>query len=120
MTFTNAQKVNIRRHCGYPAYSGFGWVFEQDYATLELRMNTMDTDETSQALTLLTSCDNAETAWLAVTTDLDTAEAAVWKRNPLQRQELKQQLRDCRKALCDFIGVKLGRALRSGASVVRT
>ena len=46
MLFTDAEKTDIRRHCGYPAYgagaAGFqAWRFYQAYGLLEYRINVV-------------------------------------------------------------------------------
>ena len=50
MAFTDAEKTDIRRFCGYPAYgpanSGFqNWRFFQAYGLLEFRMNNLSDAE---------------------------------------------------------------------------
>lgn len=121
MSFTEAQKVDIRRFCGFPAYATFGWVFEEDYATLELRMNGMSPEEqaiiTAQYLPQL-HC--LETDVMGARKNLDTDTAAVWKRNANEMNDRLSLFDNWRRRLCGFIGVRPGRGLGKGTSVVRT
>jgi len=54
MPFTDEEKTDIRRFCGYPAYgagaAGFqSWRFYQAYGTLEFRMNNLSSAELTVA-----------------------------------------------------------------------
>lgn len=121
MAFTETQKVAIRRFCGFPAYATFGWVFEEDYATLELRMNGMSPEEEAViTTTYLPPLSTLETDILAARCNLDTAQAAVWTRNSHEIQDRSALFDGWRRRLCGFIGVNPGRGLRSGTSVIRT
>jgi hypothetical protein len=57
-SFNDAQKTDIRRFCGYPAYGAGGagfssWRFFQAYGTLEYRMNNLAPAEIAVTLQYL-------------------------------------------------------------------
>jgi hypothetical protein len=119
--FTDAQLVDIRRFCGYPAHANFGWVFEEDYATLELRLQNMDpAEETVVTGNYLVQLPLLEAAIDSSSGNLDTDEAAVWKHNRDEVADRTQLYNQKRRQLCAFIGVRPGRGLQEGGSVVRT
>lgn len=114
MSFTDAQKVDIRRYCGYPAFGGqpvqaFGHRFYQHYGTLEFRMsNFLPEEEAVITNTYLTNLATLEAAIPATGANLDTAQAAVWTRNPDELRERERLFASWRKKLCAFIGVPPG------------
>jgi hypothetical protein len=80
--FTDAQKTDIRRFCGYPAYGagawGFeGWRFFQAYGLLEYRMNNLSPAEMTVVTNYLATLYTLEAAVTNTGTTLGTAEAAV-------------------------------------------
>lgn len=123
MSFTAAELVDIRRFCGYAAYSTFGATLESDYGLLETRLAGMSADEEAVIRTVyLANLTNLETAIPAVSDNLDTDQAAVWHHNKDELRD-REALLDCwRRRLCGFIGVRPGNGLKSGlgASVIRT
>ena len=107
---SNAERVDIRRFCGYPAY-GSGdagaqsWRFFQAYGTLEYRMTNFASEEfqvVRQYLGLLYSLEQGVTAAAA---NLDTDKAAAWTHS---RSEVADRVRlfdEWRRRLAGFIGV---------------
>ena len=122
--FTDAERVDIRRHCGYPAYgsgnSGFqGWRFYQAYGVLEYRLNNLAASEEAVVRTYLAALGPLETAVPAMAETLDTAQAAVWRRNADELRERERLFDGWRRRLCGFLGVPAGPALGDrGVSVV--
>lgn len=117
--FTDAQKTDIRRFCGYPAYgagpAGFqGWRFFQAYGLLEFRMNNLSSAEAAVVTNYLTTLYGLESAVPDAGTRLDTAEAAVWTRNPYEVRERAALFDDWRRRLCAFMGVPPGPGLPDG------
>src|SRR5450432_3479091 len=105
MAFTGLQKTDIRRYCGYPAYgagaSGFqGWRFFQAYGSLEFRLNNLSDAEAAVVVNYLTTLATLEAAIADAGSRLDTAEAAVWTRNPYEVRERTGLLDDWRRRLC--------------------
>ena len=78
MAFSEAQKVDIRRYCGYQAYgagpSGFqGWRFFQAYGTLEFKLNNLDpAEEAVMTSVYLPNLATLESAIPASGANLDT------------------------------------------------
>ena len=120
MVFTDAQKTDVRRYCGYPAYgagaSGFqGWRFFQAYGLLEYRLNNLSDAETVVVDTYLATLITLEAAVTGAGARLDTAQAAVWTRNPAEVRERAALFDDWRRRLCAFLGVPPGPGLGDGA-----
>lgn len=116
-TFTDTEKVNIRRHCGYPAYgsgnnSFNAWRYFEEYGLLEFRMNNMAPAEEAHVRTYLATLDGLETAIIGVGENLDTAQAAVWTRNPDEHRDREVLYHSFRIKLCAFMGVSGGDGLK--------
>jgi hypothetical protein len=119
MPFSDQERTDIRRHCGYPAYgagnSGFqGWRFYQVYGLLEYRLNFLSGSEEAVVRQYLATLATLEAAVPAASGGLDTAQAAVWTRNPLEVQERQRLFDDWRRRLSGFLGVPPGPALGDG------
>ena len=118
-TFSDAQKTDIRRFCGYPAYgagqAGFqGWRFFQAYGLLEFRINNLSPAEIAVVANYLTTLSTLEDAISDAGSRLDTAEAAVWTRNPYEVRERAGLFDDWRRRLCAFLGLPPGPGLGDG------
>lgn len=119
MPFTDAEKTDIRRFCGYPALgdanSGMqSWRFFQAYGLLEFRMNHLSDAEAAVVRRYLGTLTVLELAVPRSSDNLDTDQASVWTRN---RDELRDRTRlydDWRRRLCGFFGVPPGPALIDG------
>ncbi len=119
-SFTDAQKTDIRRYCGYPAYgagaSGFqGWRFFQAYGLMEFRLNNLSDAEIAVVVTYLTTLATLETAITDAGSRLDTETAAVWTRNPYEVRERAALFDDWRRRLCAFLGLPPGPGLADGS-----
>ncbi len=111
--FTDAQRTDLRRYCGYPAYgtgaAGFvGWRFYQAYGLLEYRLSNLSDAEVADALTYLTTLATLESAIPAAAANLDTDQAAVWHHNPNEIADRARLFDDWRRRLCGFLGVPPG------------
>ena len=67
MAFTEAERTDIRRHCGYPAYGsgaeGFqGWRVHQAYGLMEYRMIRMSGTEEAVTRQYLATLGELEAA----------------------------------------------------------
>ncbi len=116
MAFTEAERTDLRRHCGYPAYGigaqGFqGWRFYQTYGMLEFRLQHLSGSEEAVARSYLATLAALEAAIPATGATLDTAQAAVWRRNENELAERLRMFDDWRRRLCGFLGVPPGPAL---------
>ena len=124
MSFTDAQKTDIRRFCGYPAFGGPGstgfqnWRFFQAYGLLEFRMNNLSPAEESVVeTTYLANLYTLETAIPGAGANLDTDSASVWKHNKNEVADRTKLFAYWRGELCKFLGVPNGHGLSSGASI---
>ncbi len=112
--FTDAQLVDIRRFCGYPAYGDgsvvfpFPWVMRQ-YLALEYRLQHLDQNEGAVvATTYLANLYTLETAIPAASANLDTDVAAVWTHNRDEQKDRDALFDSWRRRLCNFLGVPPG------------
>lgn len=112
--FTSAQLVDIRRHCGYPAYGDGAVVFPapwimRQYLALEYRLLHMSTDEGNVVVnTYLTNLTTLENAIPGTSANLDTDVAAVWTHNRNEQADRDRLFDSWRKRLCNFLGVSPG------------
>jgi hypothetical protein len=114
--FTDAEKTDIRRFCGYPAYgagaAGFqGWRFFQAYGLLEYRLNNLAPAEEQVVRGYLSNLHPLENAIPQAAGNLDTDQAAVWTRNAEEVRDRQGLFDDWRRRLCGFLGVPPGPAL---------
>ncbi|MGC9268992.1 hypothetical protein [Acidiphilium sp.] len=117
-TLTEAQKVDIRRFCGYPAYgagaAGFqSWRFFQAYGTLEYRMNNFAPAEIAVVVNYLNTLNALEAAVPLASANLDTEAAASWQHNQREVHDRDALFDGWRRRLCGFIGIPPGGALES-------
>ena len=123
MAFSDSQKTDIRRFCGYPAYgagaAGFqGWRFFQAYGLLEYRLTNLSAAEEAVASTYLATLATLETAVTEAGNALNTAQAAVWTRNPDEVRERTALFDGWRRRLCAFLGVPPGPGLQNAGLVL--
>lgn len=118
--FADAEKTDIRRFCGYPAYgagpSGFqGWRFFQAYGLLEFRLNNLAPAELQVARNYLANLYTLESAIPAAGSNLDTDQAAVWTHNKNEVRDRTALFDSWRRRLCTFMGVPEGPDFQSGS-----
>jgi hypothetical protein len=125
MALTDAQKVDVRRHCGFPVYgseagSNAGYRFFQQYGYLEFRMNNLTSDEEAVVVnTYLANLTTLENAIPGTSANLDTAQAAVWTHNKNEQRDRDRLLDSWRRRLCGFLGVGPGPSLcATGSRIV--
>jgi hypothetical protein len=117
MSFTDAEKTDIRRFAGYPAYGGTpssfqSWRFFQAYGLLEYRLSNLSTaEEAVVRTTYLANLQTLETDIFGARTNLDTDKAAVWTHNKNELGDRGNLFNYWRSGLCEFIGVPLGPGL---------
>ncbi len=114
--FTDAERTDIRRFCGYPAYGAgqagnMGWRFYTAYGALEYRMTNLAPSEEAVVRQQLGMLRLLEAAVPATSDTLDTQSAAVWTRNASELTERLRLLDEWRERLCGFLGVPPGEAL---------
>nr|WP_294546324.1 hypothetical protein [uncultured Rhodopila sp.] len=118
---SDAEKVDIRRFCGYPAYGAAptgmeAWRYFQVYGMLEFRMTNLSAFETAVARRYLGTLLSLEVAVPAAAANLDTDQAAMWTRNKAEIADRMRLLDEWRRRLCGFLGVPAGPALSGGST----
>ena len=119
-TFTETEKVAIRKHLGYPVFGdasppAFGHRFMTHYGTLEYRVQHLSAPEEVVVRDYLTKLAVLETDIYGVRDNLDTSAAAVWTRNPDEAAERERLYSSWAKALAGFLGVPMGPGARGPA-----
>lgn len=113
MSLSDAEKVDVRRHCGYPtrAVGGTGgqtWAVYQHFAVLEVRVNGLTDPELAIVRRYLATLTNLELAVPRAGDSLDTDQAAVWTRNRTEPQDRLALFDEWRRRLCAFLAVQPG------------
>jgi len=118
-----AERVDIRRFCGYPAIgseaSGEGsWRFFQVYGSFEWRIGNLSASELMQVRLYLSQLYPLELAVPGASATLDTAQAASWRRNANEVRDRLALYDVWRRRLCGFLGVPLGPDLEGDAAII--
>lgn len=113
MAFTDAEKTDARRFCGYPAYGGGAagqqnWRFYQAYGQLEFRLNNLSASEEAIVRRYLATLTTLELGIPNAAGNLDTEQAAVWSRNVNEVQDRTALFEQWRRRLCGFLGLPGG------------
>lgn len=116
MPLTDAEKTDVRRFCGYPAYGAAAsgiqtWRFYQTYGLLEFRMNNLSDSEITIAKRYLATLTGLEMAIPLAGANLDTDQAAIWSHNRDEVRDRAALFDDWRRRLCAFFGLPPGPAL---------
>ena len=115
-TLSDAQKVDVRRFCGYPAFGSgadgnAGWRFYQAYGALEYRMINLSVDEGVVVTNMLGTLNGFETSLAGSICDLDTDGAGPWTRNKDEVKDREGIMALWSRRLCAFLGVPPGPAV---------
>lgn len=120
-TLTEAEKVAIRRHCGYPVTGSTppgpftGYRFFQAYGLLEYRLQHLTAEEEAVVRnTYLTNLALLESDIVGARVNLDTLKAAVWEHNPREQADREALFDEWRRRFCSFLGVPPGPSLKEG------
>jgi hypothetical protein len=118
---SDAERVDIRRFCGYPAYGAAlagmqSWRYFQVFGLLEFRLNNLSPSEIAIARRYLGTLVTLELAVPAASDNLDTDQASMWTRNKDELTDRIRLLDGWRRRLCGFLGVATGPALSSGTA----
>lgn len=125
MAFSDAEKTDIRRYCGYPVYGQspdqfVGYRFFTAYGNLEYKMQHLQpTEEAVVRSTYLANLATLETAVVGSSGNLDTAEAGPWKWNANEIRDRTALLDQWRRKLCGFLGVPPGPELGNSSGGMR-
>lgn len=124
-TFTDQQKTDIRRFCGYPALGDgnvvfpFPWIM-REYLALEYRLQHLSqTDGATLVAQYLTPLYAIETSLAGVYQNLDTDQAAVWVHNKREQADKVGAFNYWRRRLCAFLQVPPGPEIQGGGSSMR-
>jgi hypothetical protein len=117
-SLTAIEKIDTRRHCGYPAYGGTAagfssWRFYQTYGTLEYRMTNLADGEIAVVRRYLNSLVDLEAAIPRTSDNLDTNQASVWSRNQNEQWDRERLFNSWCHRLCAFLGIPPGPGLSS-------
>jgi hypothetical protein len=112
----DAEKVDVRRYCGYPAYGAApegmqSWRFFQVYGVLEYRIANLSDIEVGIVRQYIAALSTLELAIPASAANLDTDEASVWTRNKMEVGDRLEIFDEWRRRLCGFIGIPVGPSL---------
>lgn len=130
MALTNQQVVDVRRFCGYsvsgsvstqsfrePVYT------DRTYAgglSLDYRLANLQAEEEERITGFyLPNLCRREEEIQGAAANLDTDEAAVWKRNKSEVSDRRELFDQLRTDLCDFLGIPPGPNLRQANQLVR-
>lgn len=124
MAFTDAEKTDVRRFCGYGAYGSgnplpaSGYRFSTQYGVLEYKLNNLGAaEEAVVRTTYLTNLALLETDIMGtagIRSNLDTESAAVWKHNKNEFRDRKNLFNGVRREFCAFLGIEPGPGLSAG------
>ena len=107
---TDGEKIDTRRHCGYPAYGGTlggfsSWRFYQAFGLLEYRIANLADGEVNVVRKYLVTLAGLEDAIPRAAGNLDTNQAAVWSRNENECRDREKLYDGWRTRLCAFLGI---------------
>jgi hypothetical protein len=120
---SDAERVDVRRFCGYPAYgagsSGFqSWRFFQGYGTLEFRLTNLAPGELQVVRQYLSNIYVLEQAVPGSTSNLDTDQASVWKHNRSEVADRARLFDEWCRRLAFFLGIPPGPGICAEAAIV--
>ncbi len=120
---SDAERVDVRRFCGYPAYGAGAtglqsWRFFQAYGMLEFRMTNMSGSELQVIRQKLATLYGLEQNIPDSAQDLDTEKASVWTRNRSEVADRTGLFEDWCRRLAAFIGVPPGPGLAVHAAIL--
>lgn len=126
MAFTDAEKTDIRRFCGFPMYGdspsgllAYRFLLPMYGAPLEYKMQHMLPDEETVVRDVyLTTLRSLETAVPAASENLDTDQAAVWHHNKSEVRDRAALFDEWRRRLCAFLGQSPGPFLAAAGRMV--
>ena len=111
--FTDAQLVDIRRFCGYPALGDgnvvfpYPWIMKQ-YLALEYRLQHISQSEGAVVVAYLAKLDTLEIAIPTAGDNLDTDQAGPWTHNKNEVRDRDALFAKWRRKLCAFLGIPVG------------
>jgi hypothetical protein len=128
MTLSSAQQVDCRRYMGYSLsgntqYSQYREPVYSDVTlaslSLDTRLANLTSDEETVVTTYLTNLNGREADIQTAAGNLDTDQAAVWKRNASEISDRINLFNYTRRELCRFLGFPPGPDLAGANRVLR-
>ena len=122
MTFSEAEKTDIRRFCGYGSYGATstvntGYRYFTNYGLLEYRMNNLQTSEEAVVRDkFLVNLIKLEEDLLLTAGNLDTSKAAVWTHNKNEQADRENLFTSFRVRRAQFFRIPFG---ESGSGNIR-
>lgn len=109
---SQAERVDVRRFCGYPAYGNTAsgaqsWRFFQAYGTLEFRLTNVAPEELQVIRQYLSWLYLLEQAVPTSAANLDTDKAASWTHSRSEVMDRVRLFDEWRRRLATFLGVPL-------------
>lgn len=124
MSFNNTEKVDVRRHLGYPVAGNVGpnafvgYRFFQAYGVLEYRLEHLAAEEETVVRDYITKLNQLEVDLYGTSGTLGTKVAAVWERNPIELAERQALYDNFKSRLSEFFGVPIYRPKYSGSRII--
>lgn len=117
---TDAEKADVRRFMGYPAYGSSAqnagtFVFSLRYKAMEFRLVNARPEELQTIRLFLSKLYTLEAAIWSASDNLDTDRAAVWTHNKNEVRDRTALFRQTRRDLCGFLGLPPGPGLDTGS-----
>ncbi len=118
-SFTDAEKADVRRFCGYPVYGvgtagSIGDRFFAAWGQLEYKLVNLRPEEFQVARMYLANLYPLEVALTTVSATLNVDQAGPFKRNAAEVTERWRLFDSWRRRLCGFLGVPTGPSLGDG------
>lgn len=114
MAFTDSEKDDIRRYCGYPVLGDtpvqdFAWRYTNEYGHMEFILNNLSTNQENIVRTVyLANLTTLESDIPSVRQNLDTKQAAVWHWNDNEIRDRMRLFNLWRRQLCNYLGIPAG------------
>lgn len=124
---TEQQKVDVRRHCGFPVFgqfnstspSTFGYRYYTQYLILEYRMNNLAVaEELTLTNVYLAQCNSLESAIPTASSNLDTDRAAVWYHNKYEVRDRFALYTLWSNRLIEYMGLESPSPMKGGFRVM--
>ena len=120
---SDAERVDVRRFCGYPAYGNTAsgaqsWRFFQAYGTLEYRLSNVLPEELQVIRQYLSWLYLLEQAVPTSAANLDTDKAASWTHSRTEVMDRVRLFDEWRRRLAGFLGVPLDPGAAAGGRIV--
>lgn len=112
---TDAQKDDVRRHCGFPVYGlgtgttppTFGYRYLEWYLLLEYRLNNLSANQESILMNIyVNNCNVSLNAIITSSPNLDTDKAAVWTHNKYEVRDRFNLYRLNCQLMIQFLGLE--------------